>query len=108
MSEKKRSKYEVLIKEKYRLKLLEIAIQDIFGICATLDWHKMEPEIDHITIRNIDWSDALIEVLARLSNDFYVEIETEIEYEESDGKKEPYSILVVNLYPREWEEDEEE
>jgi len=94
----------VMIPEKIRLKLLEIAVRDIFGITAELDWNKMEPEIDHIKIKNIDWSDSLIEVLARLSDDFYVEIDTEIEYTEIDGEKHPCPILVVNLYPRQWEE----
>jgi len=99
------SKYMKSIPEKSRLKLLETAFQDVFGITATLDWKKMEPEIDHIKIRNIDWSDSLIEVLARLSDDFYVEVDTEIEWVEMNNKKQACPILVVNLYPRQWDEE---
>ena len=96
---------QVTIPEKARLKLLEMAMRDIFGITAEIEWKKIEPEVDHITIKNIEWSDSLIEVLSRLTDDFYVEVDTEIEWVEiNEQEKEPYSYLVVNLYPREWEE----
>ena len=40
-----------------------------------------------------------------MTDDFYVEVDTEIEWIKINEKeKEPYSYLVVNLYPREWEE----
>ena len=105
MSEEETFAKHVIIPEKSRLKLLEMAMRDIFGITAEIEWKKIEPEVDHITIKNIEWSDSLIEVLSRLTDDFYVEVDTEIEWIKINEKeKEPYSYLVVNLYPREWEE----
>ena len=82
-----------------QLNLLKKIIEDIFGINTELDFshYSFEPEV--VRIKDIDWSEDLIEVLKRLKSDFYIDVEPVVGVEEINGKKEYFATLDVVLYP---------
>jgi len=87
-----------LPKEK-QLEFLKKIVKDIFGLNAEIDFKVFPWEASRVVIRDIDWSDDLVEVLKRLRSDFYIDIEPEIRVDTVDEKERNYAVLNITLYP---------
>ena len=87
-----------LPKEK-QLEFLKSIGKDIFGLNTEIDFKVFPWEASRVVIRDIDWSDDLIEVLKRLRSDFYIDIEPEVRVDTVDEKEHYYAVLNIILYP---------
>ena len=88
-----------------QLELLKAIVRDVFGLNTELDFKIFPWEAPRVTIRDIDWSDDLIEVLKRLRGDFYIDIEPEIRVDTIDEEERNYAVLNITLYPVNEEEE---
>lgn len=82
-----------------KLELMEKVVRSSFGINAKLDYSKWPMEQDKIVIHDIDFNEDLLEILSRLRNEFYIDLDVELS-EPDPSTKRQYPILNIELILR--------